>query len=442
MEWRRAYNLRISSSGEGPLRSGLVLTADPSRRSASSGLTHRQTTVDGGRSSADRPGTVIQPPPGARTWSGAVQSSSVSSRSNCLKPDSPRSAKSRDTLSPVRLSISSSKSRNGRPHSAASKRPTVVLPAPGSPTSIRCSLTEPLSGVCEISVQVPLQLSHGIAAELLEHRSRKYDRSHRLGNHTHRGHGGHVTPLGNGRGRFTGGYVHCFERAHESTDRLHGNAHHQRPAGRHPALQSAGVIAASGDTARTALACLPGDLAVHGRAWPAGSLESEADLHALYRMNGHHGTGQPAVELPVPGHVRAEPEWKSANHYFAHAAQRVACALRGINEFDHARLRFGVQRTQRRCIGGSVEILRQFVRHSRVYPAKVHQVAADAHAKLGEQHPADGAGCHTRCRFAGRRALENVASVLTVVLEHPHQVCMARPRASDRTPSRRRITLT
>ena len=50
------------------------------------------------------------------------------------------------TVIPVRRSISSSKSRNGRPNRDATFRPTDDFPAPGNPTRITWSITGGHSG--------------------------------------------------------------------------------------------------------------------------------------------------------------------------------------------------------------------------------------------------------------------------------------------------------
>ena len=50
------------------------------------------------------------------------------------------------------------------------------------------------------------------------------------------------------------------------------------------------------------------DRIVHRGARPARRLEAEPDLDRLHRGNRHQHAGQPAVELPVPAHVAAEPD--------------------------------------------------------------------------------------------------------------------------------------
>ena len=74
--------------------------------------------------------------------------------------------------------------------------------------------------------------------------------------------------------------------------------------------------------------------------------------------------------------------------------------------------------------------------------AEVHDMAADAHAELGEKALADRGRGDARRRLARRRALEDVARVVAVVLEQPGEVGVARTHARDGArgadPDRRR----
>src|SRR5262245_13352955 len=53
-------------------------------------------------------------------------------------------------------------------------------------------------------------------------------------------------------------------------------------------------------------------------------------------------------------------------------------------------------------------------------------MAADAHAELGQEAPADATDCHTRGGLTGRCALEDVAGIFAIVLQESGEIRMAR----------------
>src|SRR5437763_5076432 len=191
-------------------------------------------------------GRPTQPPPGARTMPPSSRSSPVSPCSSSRKVGSPFCAKISEIVIPSRRAISASKSRKLRSSSRASAAPTVLFPAPGNPTRMRCgtegSAAEPGCDVRKVAIEVPLDFGEGISPELLQHGITEYEREHRFGNDAHGGYGGDVAPLGGRRRRLTGGHVDRSERAHEGADGLHGDTHDERLAGRHAAFESAGVV--------------------------------------------------------------------------------------------------------------------------------------------------------------------------------------------------------
>ena len=79
---------------------------------------------------------------------------------------------------------------------------------------------------------------------------------------------------------------------------------------------------------------------------------------------------------------------------------------------------------------------------TRIDPAQMDEMTPNADVELGEQLPADRRRSHPRRRLARRRALENVASVVTIVLENPGEIRVSRPHASHSAPARRRIRVT
>src|SRR5215203_2752227 len=182
---------------------------------------------DGGRMMATVSGRATQPPPGARTIPPTSLSSSVRPCSSCRNAGSPFVAKISEIVIPSRRAISASKSRNVRASSRASAEPTVLFPAPGSPTRMRCgtegSTAEPGCDVRKVAIEIPLDFGQRVTAELLQHGVGEDEGDHRFGDDAHGGYRGDVASLGGGTGGAASGHVHGAERAHESTDRLHGH---------------------------------------------------------------------------------------------------------------------------------------------------------------------------------------------------------------------------
>ena len=104
----------------------------------------------------------------------------------------------------------------------------------------------------------------------------------------------------------------------------------------HAGLQPAGVVVRPGEAerARAGLAGIVVDGVVDLGAGPPGRLEAQADLDPLHRLHGHHGLGQPAVELAVPLGVGAQPEGHALDADLDDAAQRVAGALAVVDELS------------------------------------------------------------------------------------------------------------
>src|SRR6478672_1657211 len=156
-------------------------------------------------------GRPTQPPPGANTMPPCSLSSSVRVCSSVRKMGSPFWAKISEMVIPSRRAISASKSRKLRSSSRARAEPTVLFPAPGKPTRMRCgtegSAAEPGCDVRKVAIEVPLDFGEGISTELLQHGIREHEGDHRLGDDAHRGHGGDVAALGGGRRRFASGNV-------------------------------------------------------------------------------------------------------------------------------------------------------------------------------------------------------------------------------------------
>src|SRR6478735_12745871 len=168
-------------------------------------------------------GRPTQPPPGANTIPPCSRSSSVSACSSMRKAGSPFWAKISEMVIPSRRAISESKSRKLRSSSRARAKPTVLFPAPGKPTRMRCgtegSAAEPGCDVRKVAIEVPLGFGEGIPPELLQHGVREHEGEHRLGNDTHRGHRRDVAPLGGSRCRLASGDIDRTQWTHEGADR-------------------------------------------------------------------------------------------------------------------------------------------------------------------------------------------------------------------------------
>jgi len=68
---------------------------------------------------------------------------------------------------------------------------------------------------------------------------------------------------------------------------------------------------------------------------PARGLETVADLHALDRLNAHHGTGQLAVEPVVAAGERSQPDRQAQRDDLHHATEGVAVLLGRLDLGDH-----------------------------------------------------------------------------------------------------------
>src|SRR4030095_4960519 len=73
-----------------------------------------------------------------------------------------------------------------------------------------------------------------------------------------------------------------------------------------------------------------------------GGREAQADLAAFDGVNGAEGSGEPAVELAVPLHVRAQADRAVEGHHLEDATQRIAGRLRLVDGLDHGALGGGI----------------------------------------------------------------------------------------------------
>jgi len=139
--------------------------------------------------------------------------------------------------------------------------------------------------------------------------------------------------------------------------------------------------------------------------------------------------------------MRAQTDRQTATNDLADSAQRIAFPLDRVDARDHRALRLTIQRSQRRFVGHRIDVGRQRIRHGNIDSAQVHQVTSDLHIELGEQALADRPRGHAGRGLSCRGTLENVAGVVTVVLEYPREIGVTGPHAGDRTSPRIGIAL-
>ena len=130
----------------------------------------------------------------SRVASGDAHASATVSRSSSRNRASPWRSKISATDMPVVATTMSSVSTKARSRICAHRCPTVVFPAPMSPTSTRC-LPRHVSGGTDVRGVVARELFDGVAAELARRLAREHERDHRLGHHTRSRDRGHVGAL-------------------------------------------------------------------------------------------------------------------------------------------------------------------------------------------------------------------------------------------------------
>ena len=138
MRSRSAY--RRCRSARGRVRRGRGRSASAAALDKSSSRSARSQTRGPVRRSSDKlPRSMTVPPPAAMTCPPSRQIRRTASASRRRKPLSPSAAKMSGIDMPARASMTASTSTNGRDKRAASRCPTVVLPAPMKPMSVTLS---------------------------------------------------------------------------------------------------------------------------------------------------------------------------------------------------------------------------------------------------------------------------------------------------------------
>ena len=126
--------------------------------------------------------------------------------------------------------------------------------------------------------------------------------------------------------------------------------------------------------------------------------------------------------------MAAETHRQTTRDYLEPATERVAGCLGLVDRFDHPLFRSRIDRANRRCIRGRIQVIGQLIGNLRVHTTQHHDVTANAYTKLGQEALGNSPRGHAHGGFARGRALENVTRIRTVVLEYPNEVRMPRPR--------------
>ena len=298
-----------------------------------------------------------------------------------------------------------------------------------SPSARPCTAVPPAGHLVK---QFPtgLHFHQAVAAELLDQRRGDFKGHDVLDDHAGGRHGADVAPFVAGLFRLLGRQVDRLQRFAQRADRLLGGADHQRLAVGHARLQPAGIVRGA-DVAQVRLLGLCRvvmNRVVHLRAGPPGRLESQADLHALDRLHGHHGLRQTAVELAVPLGMRAQAERQPLDAHLDDAAQRVAFLPLGVDQLLDGRVAVGVERID---LAGVAQLSLRFERAGLgldAQPAQLDDVAEGRDAERRQQLLGQRAGRHADRRFAGAGPFEHAAD-RPQELDRAGQIAVAGPRA-------------
>ena len=169
----------------------------------------------------------------------------------------------------------------------------------------------------------------------------------------------------------------------------------------------------------------PHDRIVNRRSRPTRRLEPQPDLDALHGGDRHQDPGEAPIEFAIPADMRAEADRKPLRHHLDFAAERVAIGLGLVDPCDHCRAGDRVERAHRRGIGGIVERGRQDRRHRGANPAERDEMRADVDAELGQQSAGDRTGGDACRGLAGGGALEDVACIDAIILQHADEIGVA-----------------
>ncbi len=182
-----------------------------------------------------------------------------------------------------------------------------------------------------------------------------------------------------------------------------------------------------------ALLAVVANFVVQFRAEDARRTEAHPELDALDRLQAHQRVRDAAVELAVPLHVAAEADRESARNHFHDAAESVAGLFAFVDCGDNPVLGGRVGNPHLRILCDAPQVLdTHFGRHSRLGPADADDVAEHGNAERVDKLLGEGADRDARGGLARRGALEHVADIVEIVLEHAGQIGVAGARARNR----------
>src|SRR5512143_810452 len=202
------------------------------------------------------------------------------------------------------------------------------------------SLPEP--EVLQVAIVIPLHLVDAVAPELFDHGGRYLERGNVFSHHPG---GGHSADVGTLHARFEGFFANKIHRAewlHERGDGLHSRSQHNVLAIAHAPLDAACHVRLAVESGLPA----PHDLVVHQGARAVRHPEAGADLDALDRLDAHDYGSKPAVQLPVPVGMAAEPYGNAGDDQFENTTQGVPGGFHLIDLPHHPLFRIGIGTAQ------------------------------------------------------------------------------------------------
>src|SRR5918994_5631201 len=141
-----------------------------------------------------------------------------------------------------------------------------------------------------------------VRAELLQEGLGEDYGDHGLPDHGRSRHGAGIRPLLEGPRGLPGREVDGAQCSGDGRDRLHRGRYDDGLAVCHPALDPAEAVAGT-----RGVVFAGEDLILHLAGAMSCQVEAHPELDALYGVYGHHGGGEPRVELVAPVDVRAQP---------------------------------------------------------------------------------------------------------------------------------------
>src|SRR5215216_3913288 len=150
---------------------------------------------------------------------------------------------------------------------------------------------------------------HVVRAELLQRGLSEDDGDHGLPDHSRRRDSAGVGPLLEGPRGLAAREVDGAQCFGYGRDRLHRSRDDDGLAVGHPALDPTETVAGA-----HGVVFAGEDLILHLAGAVGRQVEAHPELDALYGVYGHHGGGEPRVELVAPVDVGSQPRWAALSH--------------------------------------------------------------------------------------------------------------------------------